>query len=68
MSWCPHSTPTISLAKTPYCTPCELPELTATEDDVELSPLCSSCVADLQFTHKDDGPAWPSAPQRHQIV
>jgi CRISPR-associated protein Cas2 len=47
----------------------ELTELLTADDDVLLIPLCGSCVAGIQSTHRDAGSAnWPSAPARHQIV
>jgi CRISPR-associated protein Cas2 len=47
----------------------ELTELLAPEDDVLLIPVCASCVAGARGIHNArDGPGWPPAPARHEIV
>ena len=47
----------------------ELTEMLASEDDVLLIPLCSSCVMGIQSTHTTlHPPNWPDEPEGHQIV
>ena len=47
----------------------ELTELLASEDDVMLIPLCSSCVGGIVGIHGSDRPPdWTSEPERHRIV
>ena len=47
----------------------ELTELLAPEDDVLIIPLCASCVAGMQTTHRaEQGAKWPGEPEGHRIV
>ena len=47
----------------------ELTELLAPEDDVLIIPLCASCVAGMQTTHRSEqGAKWPGEPEGHRIV
>lgn len=47
----------------------ELTERLTAEDDVLLIPVCQSCVAGIcGIHHSAEGPKWPPAPARHEIV
>ena len=47
----------------------ELTELLTADDDVLMIPLCTTCVAGMETTHRTErGPVWPDEPEGHRIV